>query len=208
MYFLKFFTEIWRDFAVDGVPASGAHKPVKADVRAWGAIVEAQVQLVSVLAADRAGSDVNTAQPIFGAAADELTLAASTTYEFEALYWITRAAGTTSHTTAVLFGGSATFTSLAYLAQVTNPTGNALLNVQQIMGNAATALTLTAANTSATENLMIRLKGILRINAGGTLVPQFQYSAAPGGAPTLKANSFFKARKLGANDVATVGPWT
>src|SRR5436853_393948 len=85
---------------------------------------------------DRTGSDVNTAQAIFGTAQDEFTAAASTTYEFEALYWITRAAGTNSHTTATLFAGTATFTSINYLAQVTNPTGNALANVQQIWGAA------------------------------------------------------------------------
>lgn len=206
-YFSKFFTEIWRDYVTDGVPASGAHDVVKADVRAWALIVEQQVQALSVLTADRTGSDVDTAQAVFGSGADALTLAADTTYEFEALYWITRAAGTTSHTTAVLFGGDATFVSLAYLAQVTNPTVNTLANVQQQMASSATAQTLTAANTSATENLMIRLKGIIRCDAGGTLIPQFKYSAAPGGAPTVKANSFFKVRKIGTDTVATVGAW-
>src|SRR5882672_3043480 len=44
---------------------------------------------------DRTGSDVNTAQAIFGTAQDAFTAVASTTYEFEALYWIVRAAGTT-----------------------------------------------------------------------------------------------------------------
>lgn len=206
-FFSKLFAEVWRDYATDGVPASGAHDPIKADIRAWALLVEQQVQLASVLDADRAGSDVSTAQAVFGSGADELTLAADTTCEFEAQFWISRAAGTTSHTTAVLFGGTATFVSLAYLAQVTNPTGNALGAVQQIMGSAATALVLTAANASATENLLIRLKGILRVDAGGTIIPQFKYSAAPGGAPTVKANSFFKVRKLGADTLTTVGPW-
>lgn len=206
-YFSKFFSEVWRDYVLDGVPSSGPHNPIKADMRAWGALVEAQVQAFSVLAADRTGSDIDTAQPVFGASADALTLEADTTYEFEALYWITRAAGTTSHTTRVLLGGDATFTSLAFLAQVTNHTSNDLSSVQQIMAFAATGRTVTAANTSATENLMIRLKGVLRVDAGGTIIPQFQYSAAPGGAPTIKANSFFKARKLGAGTLTAVGPW-
>jgi hypothetical protein len=33
--------EIWRDFVLDGVPASGPHKPIKPDIRAWGTAVEA-----------------------------------------------------------------------------------------------------------------------------------------------------------------------
>lgn len=32
--------EVWRDFVVDGVPSSGAHKPEKADARNWGTYLE------------------------------------------------------------------------------------------------------------------------------------------------------------------------
>lgn len=38
--FAKMIDEIWRDFETDGVPASGAHKISKADMRAWGGVVE------------------------------------------------------------------------------------------------------------------------------------------------------------------------
>lgn len=161
----------------------------------------------SVQLADRTGSDVSTAQAVFASAQDALTVEADATYEFEAEYFITRAAGTTSHTTGVLFGGSATFDAVAYLAQVTNPTGNVLANVQQIWGAAATEVVLTAANTSATENLLIKLKGRIRTNAAGTIIPQFKYSAAPGGAPTIKANSAFRLWYLGSDQVAALGPW-
>lgn len=162
---------------------------------------------ISILAADRTGSDVNTAQAVFGSGEDVITLAASTTYEFEALYYITRAAGTTSHTAGVLFAVGGSLTSIDYLAQVTNPTGNALAAVQQIIGSAATLVTLTAANTSATENLQIWLRGTIRTNAAGTITPQFQFSAAPGGAPTIKRNSFFRCWPIGTDTVAKVGNW-
>ena len=159
-----------------------------------------------ILTADISLADVATVQQLFTAGI--FTAPASTSYQFEAFYHITRAAGTTSHTSAVLFGGTATYTSVRYLAQVTNPTGNALGATQQIVGDVATAVTLTAANTSATENLMIKLKGILRVNGAGTVIPQLQYSAAPGGTPTLKANSYFFLRKLGSDTAATAGAWT
>lgn len=32
--------QIWRDFSVDGDPGSGAHKPVKAEIREWGTWIE------------------------------------------------------------------------------------------------------------------------------------------------------------------------
>jgi hypothetical protein len=79
--------------------------------------------------------------------------------------------------------------------------------VQQIVGEAATETVLTAANTSATENLMIKINGIIRVSGAGTVIPQFKYSAAPGGAPSIKANSYFKFRKLGTNVIESAGSW-
>lgn len=32
--------DIWRDFETAGTPGSGAHKPIKADIRAWGSALE------------------------------------------------------------------------------------------------------------------------------------------------------------------------
>lgn len=172
------------------------------------ALALAAPDVFRVLAADDTGSDVSTAQAVFPTAAlDSFTAAASTAYAFDAFYHIVRSAGTTSHTTGVLFGGTATYTSLRYLAQITNPTGNVLTAVSQIVGAAATEVVLTAANTSATENLTISLKGIIRVNGAGTIIPQFKYSAAPGGAPTIKADSYFRMRKLGTDTVASAGSW-
>lgn len=141
---------------------------------------------------------MSTVQAVFGTSADEFTLDGATTYDFEAQYELSRAAGTTSHTFATLLGGTATFTSIDYFAEVMNPTGNVLANVQ--------GLHVTAANTSATEYIVVKLRGQMRINTAGTVIPQFQYSAAPGGAPTIKRNSFFKCRPIGPNSLTTLGP--
>lgn len=40
MSFAKYAAEIWRAYVVDGNASSGAQKPVKSDIRAWGASVE------------------------------------------------------------------------------------------------------------------------------------------------------------------------
>lgn len=164
--------------------------------------------IASILAADRAGADVATVQNVFASTEDEITLDATTAYEFEAQYVLSRAAGTTSHTFATLFGGTATFTSIDYVAEITNPTGNVLSNSQMIHATAATATVLTAANTSATEYIVVKLRGEMRINATGTVIPQFQYSAAPGGAPTIKRNSFFRIKPMGLNTMVSQGPWS
>lgn len=157
------------------------------------------------LAADRTGSDVSTAQALFDTGNDVISLAAATTYDFEMLLWITRAAGAVSHTTGILFPASSAFTAISYLAQVTNPTGNVLAATQQIMGNASTETVITAANTSATENVLVWVRGTIRTNAASTLTPQFKYSAAPGGAPTVKLGSYIRLWPKGANTVTQVG---
>lgn len=159
----------------------------------------------SMLTADLAKANVATAQAWFGTGADEFTLAAATSYYFQGVLSLNRAAGTTSHTTAIQFGGSATLTSIGYLAHVANPTGNVLSAAQQIFGSAASALVVTATNIVATENIHVQLSGVVRSNAAGTFIPQFIYSAAPGGAPTVRANSYFWLCPLGSNALAGVG---
>jgi len=162
----------------------------------------------TILSADNTNpTNVATAQNVFPTGQGTLTVQGSTTYEFEAFYWITRAAGTTSHTTTVLFGGTATYTDLKFLGNAANPTGNVLGTPQFIVGGTSGAV-VTAANTSATENVMVYIRGTMRINAAGTVIPQFQFSAAPGGAPTVKAQSFFRCWPVGLNTVTAVGNWS
>lgn len=160
--------------------------------------------ITTILAADAAGTNVATAQSVFPTGG---TFAAQdrTTYLFEALFVITRAAGTTSHTTSLLFGGTATLTAIDYVAEVSNPTGNILSAASHIQATAATALVITAANIVATENIRAKLRGVVRVNVGGTFIPQFQYSVAPGGAPTIKRGSFLSMRPMGGRDAAVFG---
>jgi hypothetical protein len=42
---------IWRDYATAGVPASGAHKPLKSEVRTWASVVEDTLNEASGVAA-------------------------------------------------------------------------------------------------------------------------------------------------------------
>jgi len=161
------------------------------------------------LVSNYTGADSASAQQVFNAsAAGAVTLAASTTYMMEGVYYITRAAGTTSHTMSTLFALSGTLTSIAYTAETTSTTGNALGAVSRIYATGATAAVVTAASIDATENITVTIRGIVRTNTAGTFTPQIQYSAAPGGAPSILANSFFKLTPIGNNTVATVGNWS
>lgn len=162
-----------------------------------------------VLTTDYVGSDVSTAQAVFNSpASGTITLPASTSYFLEAVYYITRAAGTTSHTLSTLFALGGTLTSIAYTADTTSTTGTAIGTVSRKYATAATATVVTAASTTATENITVILKGVVRTNTAGTFTPQIKYSAAPGGAPTILANSYLRLIPIGTNTVASVGNWS
>jgi hypothetical protein len=163
--------------------------------------------LMKVLTADDAGgTNVATAQPWFPTAGG-VTVPAATTYYMDGQLFISRAAGTTSHTIGLLFGGTATLTSIQYIAGTNVGDVETLLPESRVESRVATNTPVTAASIVATEQKQIKLNGIVRINAAGTFIPQFIYSAAPGGTPTIKANSFFRLTPLGDNNFASQGVW-
>lgn len=161
------------------------------------------------------GLDTAAAAAVFtatmGASANgALTLIAGKTYAFEAAYILTNT-GTTSHTWAVLFGGTATMTTILYdilgVSLTSSAPGTGILIG---FGAVLTAVVATAASTSATENVVIKIKGMMVVNAGGTLIPQLQASARPGATGTpgviVKKGSYFRAWQMGG--AGTVGNWS
>jgi hypothetical protein len=160
--------------------------------------------------ANLTGANSSSAQPWFpeSGKSGAVAVAAATTYYFEGVLRLSRAAGTTSHTTGILFGGSATLTSIDYFGDAKTGDANDLQSSNGFWASANTELTLKAASTSTTEQSMFRVRGILRVNAAGTLIPQFKYSAAPGGAPTILRGSYFRMFPVGDNTVDAVGTWT
>lgn len=164
---------------------------------------------IIVLSADYVGSNSTSPQKVFNATTNgAITVSGSTTYQFEAIYYISRSAGTNSHVLYSLFGGTATFDSITYMVDSTSTAGNALGVVSRIFGTSAAALTVAGASTNPSENIVLLLKGIMRTNNGGTIIPQVQYSAAPGGAPTFIKNSYFKITALGDSSVTSIGDWS
>lgn len=161
-----------------------------------------------VQTAGRTLSDNTSAQDVFDSPAT-ITLAGTTTYEFQAVYYITRAAGGVSRTWSVLFdiGGSLT-PPITYMAETTSTASNILGPVSRIRGAAATATVVTAASTATNENVTIHLRGIIKTNAAGTLKPQVQCSAIAGGAATVLTNSYIRFTPLGNSSVASIGLWS
>lgn len=154
-----------------------------------------------------AGSNATGAQSVFGVG---VTLSASTVYEFEMVVAVSKSAGTTSHTVALGFGGTASINNIAY--QVYNSVSTAFSTAEQTTTasfiQTATSSVLTGASTAASRTYVFLLKGTVSINAGGTFIPQYTLSAAPGGAYSTQIGSYIRINPLSASGAATnVGTW-
>ena len=161
------------------------------------------------LESNLAGANVNTVQSVFGVS---VTLSTSTVYAFEAMYYFNKTAGATSHTLGIGFGGSATLNSIlyggiAFDGSTVLPT-RANSGTSQIASASAANLVVTGAIASAASTAFISIKGIVSINGGGTFTPQYTLSAAPGGAYSTMANSYFRIYPIGASGAnISVGAW-
>ncbi len=155
------------------------------------------------------GSNATGAQSLFGVG---VTLSSSTVYEFEIVVDLSRSAGTTSHTIALGFAGTATVNNILYdgftnqLASAT-PSGTST-SASSFVGNSTAATVLTAAITTNNTNYF-SIKGTVSINVGGTFIPQYTLSAAAGGAYSTIAGSYIRINPLSASGAATnVGTWS
>jgi hypothetical protein len=163
-------------------------------------------ELFKVLTADAAASNVNTVQPWFPSAG-AVTVAADTSYFVEGLLHLET--GTTSYSVGLSLGGTATVGSADYCVIAGRP---ATLNERDssaditLVSGTANA-TVTAASGDAST--VIRVAGTVRISAGGggTLIPNFTFSAAPGGTNNVKRNSFFRLTPIGNASVGSQGAW-
>lgn len=158
-----------------------------------------------------AGSNVTTAQSVFGVG---VTLSASTVYKFEAVYNLIKTAGTTSHGVSTRFGGTATFNNIIYNVASADGSGTwgATGSGAAFRGtafNATTAVQVSgSALTAATQVVWLTITGTLSVNEGGTFIPQYSLSAAPGGAYSTQIGSYFLIYPIDAAGANTsVGTW-
>lgn len=159
------------------------------------------------------GSNASGAQSLFGVG---VTLAASTVYAFEMHLQLQKTAGTTSHSISLLFGGTATTNNFNYTATTqrittANTDGVGSGTFVTVLGFSTvfnSANTFSTGITSAASTFMVIMRGTVSINASGTFIPQYQLSAAPGGAYSTLAGSAFYIWPIGASGSTTsVGPW-
>lgn len=162
--------------------------------------------LLTTTSTDFTGANSTSAQPIFNTTEDVLTVQGATSYLMEACFHI-HTTGTTSHGMSLLFGGTATLTSIGYdcldVGPATEVFGSPVIGWVTV----ATATNVLNAVATATHSTII-LEGIVRVNAGGTFIPQYQWTTnAPGVAGVTLANSYFQMTPFGSNTAKAVGNW-
>ena len=114
-------------------------------------------------------------------------------FEFECMFGVT-GMSTSSGSLGFALGGSATIESQKWFAfgrlgSETNPTGPGASY------NSAAQTTLISAGTNGNGWSWIR--GIFRVSARGTLIPQVSFTTITGGPIcTVEKNSFFRVKKL------------
>lgn len=152
-------------------------------------------------------TDVNTAQTWLPAANDAIALQGNTTYEFEGRLILNT--GATTHTTAMSFlaGSGLTVTSFEYTATLWSAAANAIATAQSTTHVSGIASKVLNATSTAVRTV-IEFKGIARINAAGTLTPQFTNSAVTGAAPQVLLGSYLKFTPIGAGNVQAIGAWS
>ena len=132
-----------------------------------------------------------------------LSVEAATTYFFECEISLTAMSATSGNFT---FGflGTATFTSLKYTSMASKTAIGTPSTAQITTATVATATGLVSANTTTTGHAFIT--GILRINAGGTLIPAVGLGVAA--AAVIGANSWFRIIECGTGTNTFFGEWT
>lgn len=174
--------------------------PLAAAASGFGDILERRLDSAGT------GQNIATVQPWFPTTGS-VAVEAGVVYDMRGVLSLTRSAGVTSHTTAIGFGGTATLTFILWRALCNTGDTLASIAANTASAKAATSTVVKAASTSATEEIMAFITGSVKINAAGTFIPQFTYSAIPGGAPTVNLGSFFVLTKKGTGFSAR-GTWT
>ena len=159
-----------------------------------------------MLSSTRTFANNTSAQAIFNATTNgALTVQASTTYQFECMLNIS-SFSSSSHTINFgltgLTGTAATFTNVEYVAIMANTAGGTPTTISE---NVGTAAAITNAVTGTVLNGIIR--GVMRINAGGTVTPALTQVTASAAA-IVQAGSFFRCWPVGSNTVTAVGDWS
>lgn len=170
------------------------------------------------LNSDYTGANVSTVQSMFGVG---VTLAASTVYAVEGRCLLNKTTGSNNHTLALGFGGTATANNMLITATHTQSSANGITSSPPYAFDNNKGFVQTAVTNLATFNqagsgvggtiisIQMEFSGTISVNAAGTFIPQYQLSAAPGGAYSTIAGSYIRLTPIGAaGSNSSQGTWS
>jgi hypothetical protein len=209
---IRTLTQTFPSAALSGSPGAGLQEyegtAFYATPNASNRGVIPAMQFMSLAADYTLTSSLSVQKALNGTTNGQITVPSTTAYLFELNFVITNT-GTVSHTWAVSVAGTATLTSgeMTCMAQDAATASSIFAAKIAHTTTPGTALVMDSASTSATENIDIHCWGRLNINAGGTLIPSVQASAAPTGTSTMKAGSYYLQYPIGVASVTQQGNW-
>ncbi len=161
------------------------------------------------LTSDYTLTSTTSVQKLFNATTNgEITLSGSTSYWFECSLYITSMSSTSGNAIFNFLGsGTATLTSISFsMMAIDNSapatTTNTISGYRGIVNSPNIHMATAGTGTALTAYL----KGIVRINAGGTVIPSIALITAA--AAVVNTNSYIKFTPIGSNTVTNVGKWS
>lgn len=148
------------------------------------------------------------AQPLFdgggGPANGRITLAGSTTYYFDCIISLASMSATSGNG-QFLLAGTATLTSVSYFIEGFDATTLSSLSAYSGSYNTTASSAASMVTAGAGTGMFAHIKGTIRTNVGGTLIPQIALVTAA--AATVNTNSYFRIWVIGTNTVVNIGNW-
>lgn len=161
-----------------------------------------------VMDAQLTGANATGAQAMFG---HGVTVTTGRRYKIFLQCVLSKTAGTKSHNINTGFGGTAVIDQLQGIKTMTSLNGASAVpgaSVQYRAFDAVLRVATPAAITTAAWNFHYQFNGYVDITTGGTLIPQYSLSEAPGGAYTTLALGFCELTDVGPINANTnVGGW-
>jgi hypothetical protein len=161
----------------------------------------------------RALTTGTTIQNLFSTGNGVLTLAASTTYEYELLLRITIAvsAPTVSSVVTMVTGATTTAHSATFDfgSNSTSLATTSALNTATVSGTTTNAIAQTVASGlgPGTNYCTVKVRGIIQTSGATTLTPSITISGGTISAAQLIAGSFIRVTPIGSSSVTSVGAW-
>lgn len=140
-------------------------------------------------------------QSVLAAANDVFTVAANTAYKVCGQLYLSKNVTTTCTLALAWALATATVDNFEYMATTWNGAANGVVAPTCVRVTGVASKVINATNTSA--EVCVYFEGILRIGTAGTITPQINWSAAPGGTGLTRRGSWISFERLGANTVTT-----